>query len=55
MEIRLGQIRITYVTKRIVGRIQLFECIKFVLGLVQINDLLFAFVPSFLGLCGLLS
>ena len=31
------------------------ECVKFVLGLVQFNDLLFAFVPSFLDLCGLLS
>ena len=55
MEIRLGQIRIAYVTKRILGRIQLFECVKFVLGLVQIDDLLFAFVPTFLGLRGLLS
>ena len=55
MEIRLGQIKIAYVTKRIVRRIQLFECIKFVLELVQIDDLLFAFVPSFLGLRGLLS
>ena len=55
MEIRLGQIRIAYVTKRILGWIQLFECAKFVLGLVQFDDLLFAFVPSFLGLRGLLS
>ena len=31
------------------------KCAKFILGLVQFNDLLFAFVPSFLGLCGLLS
>ena len=31
------------------------ECVKFVLGLVQFNDLLFAFVPSFLGFRGLLS
>ena len=28
---------------------------EFNLGLVQFNDLLFAFCPSFLGLCGLLS
>ena len=28
------------------------KCTKFVLGLVQFNDLLFAFVPSFLGLYG---
>ena len=28
---------------------------EFILGLVQFNDLLFAFCPSFLGLCGLLS
>ena len=55
MEIRLGQIRIAYVTERILGRIQLFECVKFILGLVQFDDLLFAFVPSFLGLRGLLS
>ena len=27
---------------------------EFVLGLVQFNDLLFAFYPSFVGLCGLL-
>ena len=33
----------------------MFECVKFVLGLVQFDDLLFAFVPSFLDLCGLLS
>ena len=33
----------------------MFECVKFILGLVQFNDLLFAFVPSFLGLCDLLS
>ena len=31
------------------------KCTKFVLGLVQLNDLLFAFYPSFLALCGLLS
>ena len=31
------------------------KCTEFVLGLVQFNDLLFAFYPSFLGLCGLLS
>ena len=31
------------------------KCTKFVLGLVQFNDLLFAFIPSFLGLYGLLS
>ena len=31
------------------------KCAKFVLELVQFNDLLFAFVPSFLGLCGMLS
>ena len=31
------------------------KCIEFVLGLVQFNDLLFAFCPSFLSLCGLLS
>ena len=31
------------------------KCTKFVLGLVQFNDLFFAFYPSFLGLCGLLS
>ena len=31
------------------------KCTKFVLGLVQFNDLLFAFCPSFLDLCGLLS
>ena len=55
MEIRLGQIRIAYVTKRILGWIQLFECAKFVLGLVQFDDLLFTFVPSFLGLRSLLS
>ena len=28
--------------------------IEFVLGLVQFNDLLFAFYPSFLGFCSLL-
>ena len=55
MEICLGQIRIAYVTKRILGWIQLFKCAKFVLGLVQFVDLLFAFIPSFLGLRGLLS
>ena len=55
MEIRLEQIRIAYVTKRILGRIQLFKCAKFVLGLVQFVYLLFASVPSFLGLRGLLS
>ena len=33
----------------------MFECAKFVLGLVQFDDLLFTFVPSFLGLRGLLS
>ena len=33
----------------------MFECVKFVLELVQFNDLLFIFVPSFLGLRGLLS
>ena len=27
---------------------------EFVFGLVQFNDLLFAFYPSFVGLCGLL-
>ena len=31
------------------------KCTKFVLGLVQFNDLLFAFCPSFLGFCNLLS
>ena len=31
------------------------KCTKFVIGLVQFNDLLFAFCPSFLGLYGLLS
>ena len=31
------------------------KCTKFVLGLVQFNDLLFAFCLSFLGLCDLLS
>ena len=31
------------------------KCTKFVIGLVQFNDLLFAFCPSFLGFCGLLS
>ena len=31
------------------------KCTEFVLGLVQFNDLLFAFCPSFLDLCGLLS
>ena len=31
------------------------KCTKFILGLVQFNDLLFAFCPSFLHLCGLLS
>ena len=55
MKIRLRQIRIAYVTKRILGRIQLFECDKFVLELVQFDDLLLAFVPSFLDLRGLLS
>ena len=55
MEIHLGQIRISYVTKRILGWIQLFECAKFVLELVQFDDLLFASVPSFLDLRGLLS
>ena len=55
LEIHLGQIRIAYVTKRILGRIQLFECAKFILGLVQFDDLLFAFVPSFLSLRSLLS
>ena len=33
----------------------MFKCVKFVLGLVQFNDLLFAFVPSLLGLRSLLS
>ena len=33
----------------------MFECAKFFLGLVQFDDLLFAFFPSFLGLRGLLS
>ena len=55
LEIHLGQIRIAYITKRILGRIQLFECAKFVLGLVQFDDLLFAFVLFFLGLRCLLS
>ena len=31
------------------------KCAKLVLGLVQFNDLLFTFVPSFLGLYGLWS
>ena len=31
------------------------KCTEFVLELVQFNDLLFAFCPSFLGLCGLLN
>ena len=31
------------------------KCIEFVLRLVQFNDLLFAFCPSFLGLRSLLS
>ena len=31
------------------------KCTEFVLRLVQFNDLLFTFYPSFLGLCGLLS
>ena len=31
------------------------KCTEFVLGLVQFNDLLFAFCLSFLGLCGLLN
>ena len=31
------------------------KCTEFVLGPVQFNDLFFAFYPSFLGLCGLLS
>ena len=31
------------------------KCTKFVLGLVQFNNLLFTFCPSFLSLCGLLS
>ena len=55
LEIRLEQIRIAYVTKRILGRIQLFECAKFVIGLAQFDDLLFAFVLSFLGFRSLLS
>ena len=55
LEISLGQITITYVTKRILGWIQLFECAEFVLGLVQFDDLLQAFLLSFLGLHGLLS
>ena len=33
----------------------MFECAKFILGLIQFDDLLLAFVPSFLGLHGLLS
>ena len=33
----------------------MFECDKFVLRLVQFNDLLFTFIPSLLGLHGLLS
>ena len=33
----------------------MIKCTEFVLGLVQFNDLLFAFCPSFLGLRGLLS
>ena len=31
------------------------KCTEFILGLVQFNDLLFAFCPSFLGLYSLLS
>ena len=31
------------------------KCTEFVLGLVQFNDLLFTFIPSFLGLCDLWS
>ena len=31
------------------------KCTEFVLGLVQFNDLLFAFCPSFLGFYNLLS
>ena len=31
------------------------KCTEFILGLVQFNDLLFAFCPSFLDLCGLLN
>ena len=37
------------------GRIKLVKCTEFILGLVQFNDLLFAFCLSFLGLYGLLS
>ena len=33
----------------------MFEYVKFVFGLVQIDELLFTFVPSLLGLRGLLS
>ena len=31
------------------------KCTEFILGLVQFSDLLFAFCPSFLNLCDLLS
>ena len=31
------------------------KCTEFILRLVQFNDLLFTFCPSFLRLCGLLS
>ena len=55
MEIRLGQIRIAYVTKRILERIQLFKYAKFALRLVQFDDLFLTFVPSFLGFRDLLS
>ena len=33
----------------------MIKCTEFVLRLVQFNDLLFAFCPSFLGVCSLLS
>ena len=55
MKIRLRQISIACVTKRILEQIQLFDCAKFILRLVQFDDLLLAFVPSFLGLRDLLS
>ena len=55
MEIRLRQITIACVTKRILGRIQLFECAEFVLRLVQFDNLILNFAPSFLGLYNLLS
>ena len=54
LEIRFGQAGVAQVTKGILGRIDLVEYTKFVLGLAQFSDLLFAFYPYFLGCYSLL-